>query len=62
MKRKKRKMTMEEFNSKVNMLKSRPAQPEEVRRHFLVESKAIENLADASRRWMFAKKHGVNSE
>ena len=60
-KRKKR-MTMDEFDQATNALKSKPAQPVEVRRHFLVQDGEIAALTDASQRWIFARKQGYNSE
>lgn len=62
MPRKKRSMTLDEFGNRIAELKKHRAQPVQIRKHFLVESPEIEKLADASRKWMFAKKHGLNSE
>jgi len=60
--RRKRSMTPQEFEAAVADLKAHPAQPLEVRRHFLVDNADISSLADASRRWLFARQHGFDSE
>jgi len=60
--RRKRSMTPQEFDAAVADLKAHPAQPLEVRRHFLVNDAEIARLADDSRKWLFARQHGFNSE